>query len=290
MMLRLLLLITIVSLSLFAEQRLQSLYVYEDPDIKSTTLFPGLSRSFTLFKVPKGQYRYRMSTKRLVDRFAEHDIVLTTGRDRYVTFIRRSPIDLTSLGESVKTRYLKRYPSLKIHRLTLVPRHYTTTLPRSYRLSLRQKELRQAKGTFYIRFERNKKLYFDYALDAEMDVLHTKTTLDRKSEITPFNTTTRRIPFDRLRKEPLTSLDDKAYRLKHKMKADQVIGLRDVELTPVVRRAENVSVTMRSSGLFIEFSAVALEDGALHDIIAIRKHDGQRLDAKVTGPHRVEIE
>ena len=47
---------------------------------------------------------------------------------------------------------------------------------------------------------------------------------------------------------------------------------------------------MKNGAVLIEFAAIALEDGALHDIIAIRKADGQRIKAKVTGLNHVDIQ
>jgi len=207
-----------------------------------------------------------------------------------VTFIKKSPVDLRALESEVKQQYLQHYPTMQVLSVTLAPRSYLASLPKSYTLSLRKNDLRRDHGTFYIRFKDNRKLYFDYYISAMIDVIHSIKTLDRKTGLTPFNTTLRTIPFATLRKEPLTSIGTGDHRLRRKVKAGTPIGLRDVETSPLVKRADDVVVTMHSDGLFIEFPAVALEDGLLHDIIAIRKHNGQRLKAKVTGPNSVEID
>lgn len=290
MIIRAALLLELLIASLLAEYRLQPVYIYDDATIYSTTLFPSMQSRFKVMYIPDDQHKAKIPASKLIDRFAKHKMTVSAGRSRYVTFVKKSPADLSPLKAQIAKQYQEHYPSLQIKRVTLVPRAYTHALPKAYTLSLRSKDLRHSHSTFYIRPENGQRLYFDYYIDGKIDVIHTKTTLERKEELTAFNTSTKRVPFDGLRQEPLTDLEAHRYRLKHKIKADRPIGIRDVERSPMVKRSEVISVSMHSDGLFIEFPAVALEDGALHDIIAIRKHDGQRLKAKVTGLNSVEIE
>ncbi len=74
------------------------------------------------------------------------------------------------------------------------------------------------------------------------------------------------------------------------MKAGDVIEARFVEPMPMVLREGSVTVTLTEGNVLIQFHAIALQDGAFHDIISIQKPDGTRLKAKVVGENKVEIE
>ena len=76
---------------------------------------------------------------------------------------------------------------------------------------------------------------------------------------------------------------------KHHIKQNSIITMRDVEALNIVRKNSNVSVSLSSEGISITFSAKALQDGKLNDIITIQKQNKKRLKAKVVGKNRVEI-
>ena len=65
--------------------------------------------------------------------------------------------------------------------------------------------------------------------------------------------------------------------------------MRDVELLNVVKRGSYVSASLKDVSINITFSAKALQNGKLRDIITIQKNNGQKLQAKVIGKNRVEI-
>lgn len=288
---RSLILMILLLSSLSAEHRLRPIYTYSDNTIYSTALFPSLKERFRLITIPKERKRHKVSAAELITMFSKHKVTVIKGRSRFITFVEKSPADLSSLKSKIAMLYKQHYPSIHIQAVTLIPRAYTTILPKDYTLSLKERDFRRNRGTLYIRTTTHaKKIFFDYHLDAKIDVIHTKQTLERKAELTRFNTLSRTVAFELLKEEPLTSLGSQHYRLKHKIKANRPIGVRDVESSPMVKRGKPLAVSIHSGGLLIEFAAVALEDGALHDIISIRKHDGQRLRAKVTGINRVEVE
>jgi len=51
-----------------------------------------------------------------------------------------------------------------------------------------------------------------------------------------------------------------------------------------------VNVNFTDSGLSISFSARALQNGKLHDIITIEKRDKTKLRVRVIGKNRVEMQ
>jgi len=249
-----------------------------------------MATTFTLFTIPETKTKLKISAAEIIEKFSRHKIAVKAGKSRYVTFIRKSPIYLKPLETKIMQYYKKYYPSIRISHIMLIPRTYTDSLPEHYTLSLGNKSFRHSRGTFFIRSDKNQKIFFDYRLDADIDVIYTIRPLERKTELTRFNTTIQTLPFEKLKAVPLTSIQTHRYRLKHRIKADRPVAIRDVESSPMIKRGGKLAVSMHSGGLVIEFSAIALEDGALHDIISIRKHDGQRLKARVTGLNNAEIE
>lgn len=282
-------LLTLLASALFGTYELRSSYRVEHDTVKSTTLFPTLDKEFELFSIPPSKTKKRISSSEIVNAFARHGITVKNARTRYIDFLRDSPIDVAPLEAFIAQKYLARYPTLQIKKITVTPRVYTPKLPADYTAVLSSKTFRSDEGTFYVQSPQSAKLFFDYRIDAVVGVIHAKHTLGRKEELNALNTLMRELPFSSVKSHPLTSLE-KPYRLKHKVKADSPISQRDVENTPLVKRGKNITVEIKSAGVLIQFSAIALQDGGLHDIISVQKPDGQRIKAKVTGLNRVEIQ
>jgi flagella basal body P-ring formation protein FlgA len=59
---------------------------------------------------------------------------------------------------------------------------------------------------------------------------------------------------------------------------------------PVVRRGDNVRVTIESETFTVSYSAIATQDGRLGETIALRGNDVKNmLSAVVTGPGRARM-
>lgn len=270
--------------------KLHSTYKFTDHAITSKSLFPEIEKDFPLLTIPANKTRYRVTAATLINSFNRHGIQIDTASMRSVIFIKKSPIDLTALEEKVHNFYVGHYPSITIHKITITPRIYTDALPERYEAEFGNKSARHSKGTFYIRTEGKRKLFFDYTIDATVGIVHAKYDLKRKAELTSFNTVTLNVKLGAIRGKPLTQMQPHQYRLKQNIKANAALSRRDVESSPMVKRGKQLLVSIKSGAVLIEFAAVALEDGALYDIIAIRKADGQRIKAKVTGVNQVEIQ
>ena len=75
-----------------------------------------------------------------------------------------------------------------------------------------------------------------------------------------------------------------------KLTQDTIITTKDIEDLNLVKRGSNVSVTFFDKNINISFSAKALQNGKLNDIITVQKNDQKKLKAKVIEKNRVEIQ
>lgn len=78
---------------------------------------------------------------------------------------------------------------------------------------------------------------------------------------------------------------------RHYIDRNQMIGHRDVQALPLVRRGDSVTVSFKRGGLVVRGSAKALKEGAQGDRIDVKSEPGgQVYSAVVTGLKAVEAE
>ena len=287
---RLYLLLTLLFAPLYCAHTLQPSYMYETHTVMASTLFPDIEKDFKLFEIDAHKTMLRLRSDEIVERFDEQGITVDANSERYVTFIKRSPVDTAKLEQMLYDYFVEKLPGIIIHSLSVHPRAYTKSLPEHYNVKIAPKTFHRNSGSFYIVSHENKKYFFNFKINAEITYLLARQNLSRKELLTPFNTLKKVEPFQRVRALPLTSLESQRLRLRHPIKAGRIILMRNTEALPQVRRNQRVHVTVKSAAVEIQFTANALQDGALHDIISIEKSDGRRLRAKVIGLNQVEIE
>jgi len=83
---------------------------------------------------------------------------------------------------------------------------------------------------------------------------------------------------------------DSSFQSKHHIRANEILTIRDVEKRNLVLRGATVSVKLLDNNMNIEFSAQALEDGKLNDIITVQNSKERKMKAKVIGQNLVEVQ
>jgi flagella basal body P-ring formation protein FlgA len=287
--LRLFIALVLLTASLMAIPVLQQNYGYSDHTVTANDLFPELETDFILFEIPSHKTRYRVASSEIVKAFAKHGIALNDAKIRYVNFTKRSPVEIEPLYDELAEYYTLHYPSISIHDITIMPRVYTPQLPEGYNIVISDNSYKSAKGTFYAATETGKKYFFDYIVDGDVKVYVARNDLKRKTEINGVSVKTAAVPLHSLKSQPFIQQQQR-YRLKRNVKADEVIRSNYVEPAPLVLRDNKVSASIKTGNVIIHFHAIALQDGAFHDIISIQKPDGKRIKAKVVGDNKVEIE
>lgn len=265
-------------------------YLYTDHTIVSTDLFPGLPQRFEIVKIPSDKYLYRLDAHVVAKTFELHGVPVETAGVRYVSFVKKSPVDLTPMQTQLERKLRECYPSIRIASVTVTPRGYLEGLYPQGRGVFDSRVCQHASGTFYVLNPQGLRHYLDYSVDAVLPVLHTTQKVSRKEGVSGFNTLLKPIPFRSFRDTPLTALPQKASRFRTAIKSATPLTLRHIEEIPLVLKDENVIAEVRNGAVVLEITATATQEGSLYDIITVQKRDGKRSKAKVIGEKRVELQ
>ncbi|WP_345991246.1 flagellar basal body P-ring formation chaperone FlgA [Sulfurimonas sp. HSL-1716] len=269
---------------------LQENYETKGRDIYASDIIKNIDKDFLLFSYDETKQMLRVNAKEVMKIFKKNGYVLKNKDVRYVNFRQKSPVNMQDITNSLRKEFLSKYPDLRIKSLKVYPRSYITALPKIYSLSLQSQTLHKNYSTVSIVTPEHKMIFFDYILDATIDVIITTKKIDRHEELTYKNTKIKTVKFTSFRNDPVTDIKNHKYQSKFSLKSDFILTENDIEKLSLVKRDETVVATIHDGGLSITFNAVAVQDGKEGDIIAIRKANGKKLMAKVIGRKRVEIQ
>jgi flagella basal body P-ring formation protein FlgA len=91
------------------------------------------------------------------------------------------------------------------------------------------------------------------------------------------------------RDKPFFLQPDQPAQAKFTLKQGVIVTMRDVEALTLVQKGTKVSVKMPSQTMDIQFSAEALQDGKLNDIITVLNSNDKKIRVKVVGKNQVEM-
>ncbi|MBU0632852.1 flagellar basal body P-ring formation chaperone FlgA [bacterium] len=266
-------------------------YETKTQNVYASDIIKDIDRDFLLFSYDDPtQHMLRVNAKDVAKIFKEHGYIIQNKDVRYVNFRQKSPIDMSGISESLRKEFLLKYPDLQIKSLKVYPRSYITELPKIYSLSLQSRTLFKSYSTFSIVTPEHKMIFFDYILDANINVLVTTKKINRHEPLSQSNTKIKNIKFATFRGNPVIDIRHHKYQSKFALKSDYILTINDIEALSLVRRDDTVVGSITDGGVTISFTAIAEQDGKEGDIIAIRKSNGKKLTAKVVGMKRVEIQ
>ncbi|MCR4438130.1 MAG: flagellar basal body P-ring formation chaperone FlgA [bacterium] len=117
------------------------------------------------------------------------------------------------------------------------------------------------------------------------EVAVTRRRLDRNEMLSVAEVGLERRELTQIRGTPVCSLAEVlGKRTRRIVSAGQVLRREDIELPPVVRRGEVVTLLMTTKNLSVSLKVTALQDGAMGERIAVRSEDGKRYAAEVKEP------
>ena len=269
---------------------LQQSYFFSNPVINSTDLNTSCSKNFEILRIPDGKSSYRINAQIILKTFELNGCTIDSGKTKYVNFTKRSNIDYTQLQDQITKYFIANYPTMNIASIQIIPHGYIDSLPSNAHAVFEKDSYKQNKGAFYVPDSNGIRHYFEYSLDATLDVLHVAQKTSRKDNLSSTNTVLKHIPFISFRGKPLTNIPEIPYRFRSSLKEDTVITDRHIEPRPIVLRGSKVSAQVKSGTVIVEYIATATQEGALYDIITIEKADGKRVRAKIIGDNTVELQ
>lgn len=269
---------------------LEDSYFVESREINASIITNDTRNDFLLLQIPQESYTKKMKTKELLALLSEHGYKKFDSKRSYINFTLKSPIDTSFMEAKVREHYEKSYKNIEIEKILITPRSFMQTLPKEYTVHLKNRDFLSNSGVLHIKTSDNKKLFFDYEIKAYLSVFISKESIEKEYKISPINYMPKKILLDKFRDRPLQSLEQTSMQAKRRIPKDTILTIRDVELLDLVKKDSTITVSMSSEGMNILFSAKALQDGKLDDIIKIQNSSQKILKARVTGLETAELE
>ena len=269
---------------------LKSTYYIHSHNIKLQDIAPSAAYNLTLYKINNNKHSKRIKSREIISLLKAHGMTDVKSTSNYVHFIKKSPIDTSHIKTSIRDFYKEKYPNILIKSILVMPRGYTKSLPENYKVQMQKKAYLSNKGILSIKTLENKKVFFDYVLDASLYVYVSRDSIPRSQKISALNCTKKSVQFTKFRAMPIDKTHLNTSQSKRNLKPDTIITSRDIQVLNMVKRNANVQVRFEDKNINISFSAKALQNGKLNDIITVQKRNKKRLRVKVIGKNRVEIQ
>ncbi len=278
------------SIGLLADSYLKSNYYVQDREILLSDIVENPKEDVQLFRIDKSRYSKRVKSKKVLQILNSYGIKDYKSKHSYIQFTKKSPINIEKIKNSIEKVYKEKYTHIKIKSILVEPRSYIETLPKKYETVLKSKSHLLKDGILYIKTEDKKKIFFNYKIDAQVIVYEAKVDIKRNIELTNINSKKKSIILDKFRAMPLQNILKGTLQSTHNIKQGSILTTRDAQGLYLVKRGSNINVTLNSSNLAISFSAEALQNGRLADVITVMKHNGKKVKVRVTGKRRAEVQ
>jgi len=263
---------------------------FTDNVIYSTDIVPSVNKQFEVLKIPNNKNHFRIESAVIAKTFELNGIDLNTSNIQYMTFIKKSTANFNRLSEQLQLKLVRHYPEIVIKSIRVTSHNYIETIPNNAEAIVDRNFYNNPEGTFYILDEHGLRRYLDYHVDATLPLLYTSKDISRKDILNGQNTLIKNSPFVSFRDEPLISIPDQMSRFRTSLKTGKVVLSKNIEPLPLVLKGEKVVAVIKNGVVVVEIGAIAVQEGALYDIITIQKNDGKRVKAKVIGEKRVELQ
>ncbi|MBL4730447.1 MAG: flagellar basal body P-ring formation protein FlgA, partial [Sulfurimonas sp.] len=258
-------------------------------NIKLQDIFPDAGYNLTLYKIDKNRYSKKVKTKSLRKLLSSHGYDSLESSSKYTKFIKRSPISLTFIEDSIRNAYKQKYQNIRIDSIQIIPRGYIKSLPLKYNVRMPKKYFLSKKGVLSIKTLENKKIFFDYLIDAKIIVYTSRTNIKKATKLSAFNLTKTSLQLDRLKALPMTLEQQNITQAKRNIKINTILTNKDIRALYLVKKGSHVIVSIDNKNITISFSAKALQSGKLHDIITVQKNNMKRLRVKIIGRNQVKM-
>ena len=281
------LLFLLCSLTLFGLTLQKSYYVQTD-EIKLSSIIKNVQDDKVLFHIAHKREYKKIKSKKLIEILQKYGYTVQTTH-RFVTFYKKSPVDLQFVKEYLQKYYKEYYPEIKIDSISVMPRKYISSLSTIQKIKIPKKAYLSNHAIISLATKQKKQIFLDYTVDATITALVAKKDIAREEEISFVNTTKKSIILTKFKAQPLIHAPSGVYESKFHIQAGKLITLRDVTMLHLIKRGNEVNVFLQSGPLSITFSAKALNNGKLGDTIKVQRSDGKRIKVIVTGKNRAKV-
>jgi len=283
------LLFFLLSCSLGATEYLQSDYSIQSDSVMLSDIVSEPQEDLLLYSIKKNKHTKRVKAKIVLQDLKKHGYKEYKSKHRFIQFTQKSPIDTSKIREELIKYYKSKYKSIKINSLFLEPRTYLEKLPPYYEFGIDEHAYLSSKDYCYILTPEKKRIFFSYTIAASIEVYYTKETLKRGTELSNLNTVKKSIMLSKFRAKPLETIEAHTLEAKHRLKKNSELTSRDVVGLYLVKRGENVNVTLKNRAINISFRATAVTSGRYGDTIIVQKGTDKKMEVRVIGHNRAEM-
>ncbi|MFA5232856.1 MAG: flagellar basal body P-ring formation chaperone FlgA [Sulfurimonas sp.] len=282
--------LSLTLLNLHASNTLKDIYYVDSKDINISSIIPEVKNDAQILRIEESRYSLKIKTKDLIKLLSKHGYKNLTSKSNYTNFVLKSPIDTSYIKQKIKDYYKKEYEEIDIKSISVKPRGYITSIPKEYSVNIRNNDFLSSSGIVNIKTPQNKKLFFDYYIIANVPIYTSKDAIKKEMRISHSNCIKKNIALESFRAKPLQNIDTKSFQAKRHIPKGMILTTRDVETLAVIKRDAPINVSFNKDGIAITFSAKALQDGKVNDIINVQNSSGKILKARVTGSSTAEME
>lgn len=283
------LLLFFISISLNATTIIQNSYYVKNNDINLSTIVKNVKQDVLLFKIHSNRYSKQVKSTLLIKLLKEHGYSDYKAKGNYITFKKKSPINLSKIKKSIEKYYKEKYSIINIQKVEVQPRGYITSLPKNFTVHLRKRNFLSKNGVANIRTIKNKQLFFDYTITAKLPVYITRKKLKKDTELSALNTQKKSIILDKFRAKPIQKITKNTLQTKHQIKQNKILTSRNVEELNVIKRGSTVRIILHGMGMDISFEAKAIRDAKIGETITVRSNNNKILKVKAIGKNRAEM-
>ena len=283
------LLFIFLTLQLNAITKLKTQYLIEHDYILLSDIINNPKTDTKLFDITQGKHSKRVKSKILIKVLKENGYTGFTSKHSYVQFSKKSPINSAKIAFFIKEAYQRFYKNIKIIKIEVNPRSYLETMPQKYIVHLQKKAVLSNKGVVSIKTSDNKKIFFNYYIEAKVPILITKSLMQKGDELSNLNIKKSSIILNKFRAPPLQELHSATYEAKHRLKKGYILTTRDVLGLYLVKRGSNVNVIIKDSNMDISYNAKAHTSARYGENVVLIGAHGKRIKAVVVGRNRAEI-
>jgi flagella basal body P-ring formation protein FlgA len=264
-------------------------YFVKNNNIYLSTIIENIKQDKLIYKIDANKHIKKVKTKELLKLLKSYGFDDFKTKSRYVSFVKKSPIDTSKIKNFIHNYYKKHYKKIDIQKIEVEPRGYIENLPQEYTTQIKSRNYLSKSGILDIKTPENKKIFFNYNIKATLLVYVAKTKIKKNTELSPLNTAKNSIILDKFKAKPIQEIAKGTLEAKHHIKKGSIITTRDIKGLSLVKKNSLINVYLHSKNMYINFSAKALDSGMLGDIIRVQKSDKKRLKVRVVGKNKAEI-
>ncbi|MDD2653309.1 MAG: flagellar basal body P-ring formation chaperone FlgA [Sulfurimonas sp.] len=258
--------------------------------MRFSSVAPDTRDDFLITTIEQNRYSQKIKSKDLLKLLAKHGYKHYTANSNYINFVLKSPVDTSLIEEKVRNYYKTNYEDISINSIIVAPRGYLESLPDKYSIEIKNRDFLSSEGIVSVKTTENKKFFFNYTVVADVAIYKSRDVIKKDTQLTLTNCIKKSVALESFQDKPVQNIGQKQLQAKRHIPKDMILTLRDVEILDVVTKDSMINVNFFQDGMAITFSAKALQDGKVNDIIDVQNNSGKILKVRVTGSDMAEME